>query len=113
MGSGGGGGALGKETAASSHVLAALAKSRGQSEPSVHWPWPQALPRLAQRFALLACSEGEQERRSAAKEKRRRADEPASSGGRQQSSACFRLLEALGSPGSRWWLQCGAEPHPL
>lgn len=33
MGSGGGGGALGKETAASTHVLAVLAKSRGQSEP--------------------------------------------------------------------------------
>lgn len=70
MGSGGGGGALGKETAASTHVLAALAKSRGQSEPSVHWPWPQALPRLAQRFALLTCSGRQQERRSAARKKR-------------------------------------------
>lgn len=33
MGSGGGGGALGKKTAASIHVLAALARSRGQPGP--------------------------------------------------------------------------------
>lgn len=93
MGSGGGGGALGKKTAASVHVLAVLAKSRGQSGPvcALALGLAQAWSRLAQSFALLDCSRRWQKRTSSIRTKRCRADEPASL---RRSRAEFILLGA-------------------
>lgn len=96
MGSGGGGGALGKKTAASVHVLTVLAKSRGQSGPACALAsgLAQAWPRLAQSFALLHCSRRWREERSVARDKRCSADEPAPL---RRKIAKFILLEAPSS----------------
>ena len=96
MGSGGGGGALGKKTAASVHVLAVLAKSRGQSGPvcALASGLAQTWPRLAQSFALLDCSRRWRKRRSVIRAKRCRADEPAPL---SRKTAEFSLLGAPSS----------------